>query len=78
MVGGSSVVHMVARTSEVMWTWSRGKVAADDRSLPAGFGDLATKSPGGRFLGLGLKTKAEDSTRRRGFTGRSNRLARVV
>ena len=48
----------------------RGKVAADDRSLLAGFGDLATKSPDGRFLGLGLKTEPEGPTRRRRSSGR--------
>ena len=38
-------------------------MAANNRSLYAGFGGLATKPSGGRFHGLGLKTMGEDSAR---------------
>jgi hypothetical protein len=42
---------------------SRG--LAGGRAKHAGFGGFAHKTIGGRFLGLGLKTKSEDPTRRR-------------
>ncbi|CAO2189252.1 unnamed protein product [Urochloa humidicola] len=63
---------MVARTSKA--TWIRCEVAANNRSLYAGFGDLATKSSGGRFLGLGLKTKPEDLAWRDGPSGGAVRV----
>ena len=71
MAGGSSAVHMVARTSKTRsWTWSRYGVAADDWSPHVGFGGLATKPSDGQFLSLGLKTKPEGPTRQRRSSGR--------
>jgi hypothetical protein len=47
-------------------------------AVHAGFGGLATKPSGGGFLGLGLKTKSEDSTRQVGCPGRSDRPIQAV
>jgi hypothetical protein len=46
------------------------QVAANDRSLHAGFGGWATKRSGGEFHGLDLKTKPRESTWMGGLTAR--------
>ena len=65
MAGGSSAVHMVARTGEATWTRSRCEVAASNRSSYAGF-DGATTKPSGGSQG---KVAVEDRSLSVGFVG---------